>query len=116
MKDIFYHATYKPFLNSIKKNGLGNTRRKMWSDSKGKGTVYLATDPDVAASFAENAEWLDDVEDYDKYADNIIIIVIDGSLLDKNLLEIDQNNRSEDPTYEYHGIIPESCFLDILEY
>ena len=58
-----YHATYKPFLKSIKEKGLGNTRKK-WSDSA-SGVVYLATDEDVAYSYAENAEWLDDIEDYD---------------------------------------------------
>ena len=51
-----YHATYKPFLNSIKLKGLGNTNRKMYSDSKGKGVVYLADDVDIAISYAEESE------------------------------------------------------------
>lgn len=31
---ILYHATFKRFINSIKKTGLGNTKRKLWEDSK----------------------------------------------------------------------------------
>ena len=51
-----YYATYKPFLNSIKLKGLGNINRKMYSDSKGKGVVYLADDADIAISYAEESE------------------------------------------------------------
>lgn len=113
-----YHATYKPFLKSIKEKGLGNTKRKMWSDSV-RGVVYLADDENVAYSFAENAEWLDGVEDYDKYADNIIVLKIDASKLDHEKLKIDSNivlgNNEEPHTYEYHGIIPFSYVVDILE-
>ena len=50
-----YHATYKQFLNSIKRKGLGNTKKKMWSDSF-SGVVYFANNPDVAESYAEEAE------------------------------------------------------------
>jgi hypothetical protein len=51
-----YHATYLPFLKSIKAKGLGNTSQKMWSDSKGRGVVYLATESEIAYSYAEEAE------------------------------------------------------------
>lgn len=109
-----YHATYKPFLKSIKEKGLGNTRRKMWSDSK-RGVVYLAKDKDVAYSYAENAEWLDDVEDYDKYADNIIVLKIDTSKLDKSKLFDDENVLDDDSTVEYHGVIPFDTVVEIIE-
>ena len=53
-----YHATYLPFLDSIKATGLGKTENKMWNDSKA-GVVYLSNDPWVAESYAETYEWLD---------------------------------------------------------
>jgi len=100
-----YHATYKPFLKSIKEKGLGNTKTKMWSDSVA-GVVYLADDEDVAYSYAETSEFLDEVEDYDKYADNIIILKIDSNKLDKTKLKKDANVIDGDSTFEYHGTIP----------
>ena len=108
-----YHATYKPFLKSIQQKGLGNTRRKMWSDSK-TGVVYLADDPWVAESYAETSEWVDDQEDPDKYLDNIIILEVDPSKLDATKIFIDRNvlldEGEENATWEYHGVIPwEAC-------
>ena len=108
-----YHATYKPFLKSILDKGLGNTHRKMWSDSKGKGIVYLATDAEEAISYAEEAEWLDDVEDEDKYLNHIIVLKIDTDKLDKNKLFSDENVIDGDSTYEYHGIINKDVIVDI---
>jgi len=104
-----YHATYRQFLNSIKKKGLGNTKRKMWSDSK-PGVVYLADDPWVAESYAEESEYIDSVEDPDDYLDNIIILEVDVSNLDSSKLYIDENVILDDgelnSTWEYHGVIP----------
>lgn len=104
-----YHATYKPFLESIQQNGLGNTNNKMWADSV-KGVVYLADDPYVAESYAENSEWLEEKEDADKYLDNIIILEINVSELDKDKIETDKNvlldENEKNTTWEYHGVIP----------
>lgn len=104
-----YHATYLPFLDSIKAKGLGNTENKMWSDSK-TGVVYLANDPWVAESYAEESEWLEEIDDPDKYLNNIIILEVDVSKLDSNRLFIDSNvlldEQEENATWEYHGIIP----------
>ena len=100
-----YHATYKPFLESIKEKGLGNTERTMWSDSV-RGVVYLADDADVAYSYAEISEWLDDIEDYAKYANNIIVLKIDSDKLDRTKLKRDDNVIYDCGTFEYHGIIP----------
>lgn len=114
-------------LIALKKTGLGNTKRKLWEDSK-SNTVYLATDEDQAASYVEAA-----IDEFDKYEDEpIYIITIDTSKLDKSLLELDKNNMSNfeylndndndidqedmDYTLEYHGIIPTSNFIDIHEY
>lgn len=104
--NILYHATYKQFLPSIKAKGLGNTSKKMYSDSKGKGIVYFAVDPDEAESYAEENDWLDTVEDPDKYIDNIIILAINKNDLDKSKLFKDENVQDGTTTFEYHGIIP----------
>jgi hypothetical protein len=53
--EYLYHATYKPLLNNIKKKGLGGNNKKNWNDSK-DNVVYLADDPDIAESFAEANE------------------------------------------------------------
>lgn len=104
-----YHATYKQFLPSIMLKGLGNTRRKMWEDSK-RGVVYLASDPWEAESYAEESEWVDDRENPDWYLDNIIILEIDTAKLNSSKLFKDENvlvdADDENTTWEYHGIIP----------
>ena len=109
MINKLYHATYLPFLDSIKENGLGVTKNKMWEDSK-PGVVYLADDPWVAESYAETSELLYDLDDADDYLDNIIILEIDATQLDSNKLYKDENvildNEEENATWEYHGIIP----------
>ena len=99
---ILYHATYRPLLKSIKQHGLGGDKAQAkWEDSK-PGVVYLATDPDVAESYAESSdvvpkEWLD----------KIIILKIDASKLDQSKLISDQNVLdNEGDTLEYHGVIP----------
>ena len=104
-----YHATYKPFVKSIKEKGLGNTRRKMWSDSV-RGVVYLADDPDVAESYAETAEWVEEQDNYEKYIENIVILEVDVNKLDKSKFKVDSNvllnANEENATWEYHGVIP----------
>lgn len=104
-----YHATYKQFLKSIREKGLGNTKRKMWSDSK-RGVVYLADDPDVAYSYAEISEWVEERDNYDDYVDNIVVLEVDTNKLDKSRFNIDSNVHLEDDetnsTWEYVGIIP----------
>ena len=103
-----YHATYRPLLASIQKNGLaGIGCRKNWEDSK-EGVVYLALAPEVAESYAESAdnvpeEWLDD----------IVVLAIPTSQLDLTYLSSDGNvqNNSGD-TLEYHGVIPWSAIED----
>lgn len=108
-----YHATYLPFLDSIKADGLGKTENKMWTDSK-SGVVYLADDPWVAESYAETSEYLEDKENVNDFLDNIIILEVDTKKLDLALLKIDENvflyDDEENATWEYHGIIPwEAC-------
>lgn len=108
-----YHATYLPFLDSIKANGLGKTENKMWTDSK-SGVVYLANDPWVAESYAENSEFLEDRDDAEDFLNNIIILEVDTEMLDSAKLNIDKNvllsDDEENATWEYDGCIPwEAC-------
>jgi DNA repair protein RadC len=104
-KDVpkyLYHATYKPLFKKIKQQGL-DTRNvsKKWEDSV-SGYVYLAKDPFVAESYAETSENVPE-----SYLDNIIILKIDTSKLDKSKLFIDANVQdNEGDTLEYRGIIP----------
>ena len=100
-----YHATYKPFLDSITKNGLGGSgAQTQWEDSK-PGYVYLAKDPEVAISHAEANELVPD-----EYIDNIVVLSIDASQLDPNNLEDDPNVQDDDSTLAYKGIIPSTAF------
>jgi hypothetical protein len=101
-----YHATYKPFLDSITKNGLGGSgAQTQWEDSK-PGYVYLAKDPEVARSHAEANE-----EVPDEYIDDIVVLSIDTSQLDQNNLEDDPNVMDDDSTLAYKGVIPTSAFV-----
>ena len=102
---MLYHATYKPFLNSIMKNGLGGSgAQTQWEDSK-PGYVYLAKDPEVAVSHAEANE-----EVPDEYIDDIVVLSINASQLDQDNLEDDSNVMDDDSTLAYKGIIPSSAF------
>jgi hypothetical protein len=107
-----YHATYKPLLKKIKEKGLDTSdSRKAWDDSI-PGYVYLAKDPDVAASYAESSEMVSDT-----WLDQIIVLTIDATQLDKDKLFIDQNVQdNEGDTFEYRGIIPFSAIVKVEEY
>ena len=101
---MLYHATYKPFLDSIMKNGLGGSgAQTQWEDSK-PGYVYLAKDPEVAVSHAEANE-----EVPDEYIDDIVVLSIDASQLDQDNLEDDPNVQDDDSTLAYKGIIPSTA-------
>jgi len=103
-----YHATYKPFLDSIMKNGIGGSgAQTQWEDSN-PGYVYLAKDPEVARSHAEANE-----EVPDEYIDDIVVLSIDTSQLDQNNLEDDPNVMDDDSTLAYKGVIPTSAFVII---
>lgn len=93
-----YHATYAPYLPSIEKYGLGARGRKNYTDSK-KGVVYLAADPNVAESYAEESETVPD-----SYLDQIVILQV---TLPLDSVIKDRNVRTEETsTYEFHGVIP----------
>ena len=97
-----YHATYRPLIESIMKNGLGGEgAKKQWDDSK-LGVVYLATDKHIAESYAESAENVPD-----DWLDEIVTLTIDVSKIDYSKLSVDKNVQDNDgSTYEYSGVIP----------
>ena len=99
---FLYHATYKPLLKKIKIEGLDTTKsKKNWEDSI-PGYVYLAIDADIAESYAETSETIPE-----SWLDQIIILEIDTSKLDKSKLFLDQNVVDNDgSTFEYRGVIP----------
>lgn len=103
-----YHATYEPLLSSIKKNGLNpNLGKKNWPDSR--KVVYLSKDKEVAISYAETSEEVDE-----EWLDKIIVLRINTSKLNRNNLEIDKNVKgNKGDTLEYNGVIPFSS-IDII--
>lgn len=103
--DVLYHATYKPLLKSIKKEGLVPGKRINWDNgnNKYKNYIYLADDPGVAESYAEASELV--AEDW---LDNIVILQVSTNNLDKTKFEIDENNQ-DGSTLQYNGTIPPSC-------
>lgn len=107
-----YHATFEPLLDSIKQDGLGATTQTYYEDSI-PGVVYLAFDPDVAVSYAEANDIVDD-----DWLDNIIILKIPISKLNIDSLFVDNNvlidEDSEIYTLEYHETIPYSDIEDII--
>jgi len=111
-QQYLYHATYKPLLKKIQAMGL-DTRdsKKAWDDSVA-GYVYLAKDPDVAASYAESSEMVPE-----SWLDQIVILTIDSSKLDQDRIFDDANVRNEtSDTVEYRGIIPFEAIIKVEKY
>ena len=101
---ILYHATYRPLLRHIKKHGLSPLhKRKFWDDSA-DNLIYLATDPEIAESYAESSDIVNE-----DWLDEIVIFSINTLSLDLTKLRKDSNVRddsTEPSTYEYEGVIP----------
>jgi hypothetical protein len=104
-EQILYHATYRPYLQSIMAQGLhGNSGNKNWEDSQ-DDSVYLSTDYNIAQSFAETSDSIPD-----EYFDEIIVLGIDRKQLDQKLLILDRNIQDNDGySFEYRGVIPPSA-------
>lgn len=98
---VLYHATFSARLPSIREHGLGARQFKNWEISE-DGKLYFATDPYVAESFCEAAE---DVEN-DIYDSGIVVLQVDSSCLDPELLCPDGNQKEECNTIAYKGIVP----------
>lgn len=116
---IMYHATYKALLPSIRRDGLVRGSRKNWDISN--NYIYLSTDEDNAYSYAETSEIVPE-----EWLDEIVVLKIDTSKLNKNKFDIDHNINYgyddevdvEDPytwiEYQYEGDIPSSAIIDVL--
>lgn len=104
-----YHATYRPLVGLIKKEGLGGPSSKQnWPDSK-KGVTYWSIDPYVAASYAETAEDIDEA-----WLGQIVVFACDFNDFDLTMLFVDANVQDNDGiTLEYHGIMPFSKLKEI---
>ena len=101
--EVFYHATYKALIPSIKRSGLDTRKVQLaWEDSK-PGIVYLANDPAVAESYAEAADEVSDAI----YDSGIVILKVASKDIDLSKLHDDSNVQKDDSdTYEYHAQIP----------
>ena len=110
---LFYHATYKALLPSIKKKGLDTRKAALsWEFSK-PGVIYLSDDLDVAASYAEAAEEVSD-EIYDS---GIVVLEIPSKGLNPKKIKDDDNvNDGHSDTFEYHGQIPWSKIKKVINY
>jgi hypothetical protein len=97
----FYHATYGALLPKIRKEGLDTSDAQAWWEDSEPGVVYLALDPDVAASYAESSEMVPE-----SWLDDIWIIEIPQDALDPEKLHADRNVIGGTDTFEYHGTIP----------
>lgn len=107
-KEYLYHATFKKFLPSIERAGLGSKDRVLWDESK-RNKIYFAIDPEIARSYAEIA--LDFPTNSDLDYRDIVVLQIDISKLDRSKLMLDENVKDNDgSTLEYQGIIPYSEF------
>lgn len=98
-----YHATYRSNLESIFENGLGAIQRKNW-DISTVGGVCFADDMDLAISFCEAAENVDD----DVFESGIVCLEIDSDALSEALLFLDPNFDDawdSSACYLYRGII-----------
>jgi RNA:NAD 2'-phosphotransferase (TPT1/KptA family) len=107
---FLYHATYKPLLKKIKRDGLRGGIRKNWEDSN-PDVVYLSTTPEVAESYAETSDMIPD-----NYLDMIVVLKIDTSQLPKSAFNADKNVRNDTTdTIEFHGVIPPSAIVGIVK-
>lgn len=87
---VLYHATFDPYLSSIKRNGLVIGRSPLWQDVcvDHKSTrIYLANDLECALDFCECVQ--DEDEFPEELVDSAIVVLVvkvkDLRLLDKKL-------------------------------
>lgn len=100
-----YHATYNTHLRSIMTNGLiPSTGKNNNGLSYDKPVICLASDPDIAESFAETADAIND----EVLDSGIVILAV--NITDDMQLTIDPNVKQDDSdeiiSYVYDKIIP----------
>lgn len=85
--EILYHATYKPLLDSIERNGLGGRgSQPFWEDSM-PGLVKLSSSSNVARNYAEESKSV-----REDWLDEIVILEVDASQLDQNKFRYRQDS------------------------
>ena len=82
-----YHATYGVYKNSILSEGLKIGRNPNWNGMDCCGVIYLADDLDVAGSFAECADLVNE----DVLESGICVFEVDVDAIDKRILQADSN-------------------------
>ena len=100
---LIYHATYRPYAQSIKKCGLSLSKvGSTYEISKDvKPCIYFTDDIELSYSFADVA--LDDFDDdkYEKFENTIIILVVNTDYLDKRYLYNGDSNIRDDSVRHY---------------
>lgn len=82
-----YHATYSVYKNSILSEGLKIGRNPNWNGMDCCGVIYLADDLDVAGSFAECADLVNE----DVLESGICVFEVEVDAIDKRILQPDPN-------------------------
>lgn len=98
-----YHATYGVYKNSILSEGLKAGKNPNWNGMDCCGVIYLADDVDVAGSFAECADLVDD----DVLNSGICVFEVNVKSLDRSLFDGDPNILFEDDDEVNSFIYPE---------
>ena len=110
-----YHASYGVYKNSILSEGLKTGRNPNWNGMDCCGVIYLADDVDVAGSFAECADLVDD----DVLDSGICVFEVNVKLLDRSLFNEDPNILFEDDdevnSFIYPEDVPPSALKVVVE-
>jgi len=98
---VLYHGTFKPYIKSIKKYGLGGGNYdKNYKDSK-DGVIYLTTNIHDAVSYTEASETIPN-----DFLGKVVVLKIQTDMLDPAKIFKDPIKVAGLGTiYEYHGVI-----------
>lgn len=111
----FYHASYGVYKNSILSEGLKTGRNPNWNGMDCCGVIYLVDDVDVAGSFAECADLVNE----DVFESGICVFEVDVKTLDRSLFNEDPNILFEDDdevnSFIYPEDIPPSALKLVVE-
>lgn len=120
---ILYHATFNALVPNISNEGLIPLGKNFRNYEEIEWGVYLSDDKDFAGSMAVSTENENIPEEW---REQIVILVIDTSMLDKSKFDQDPHVQiahapSEHPSqvprsYIYKGNIPYSAIKDIVDY
>lgn len=98
----YYHATKRDRLDSIRKLGLRAVAEQNFRCEPG---VYLADNPAVPLAVMVECALLVKGTKPSKFLEDIVVIVIDDAMVNKNKLEIDPQGRNVPGMWLYRGVI-----------